>query len=61
MSSFSVPASQPEPPSTQLQGGGMFTSSFGIIKLQSIIYISIYEITELATSCTLDRNLRIYL
>lgn len=56
MSSFSVPPTQPEPPSTQLQGGEMLTSSFEMIKLQRIIYINIYEITELAMSCTLVRN-----
>lgn len=30
-------------------------------ELQSIIYIHIYEINELATSSTLDRNVHIYL
>lgn len=34
----------------------MLTSSFEMIKLQRIIYINIYEITELAMSCTLVRN-----
>lgn len=60
MSSFSVLPTQPEPSSTQLQGG-MLTSSFEMIKLPTIICINICENTELVMSCALVRNLHIYL
>lgn len=51
---FSVPPTQPE-------GGGMLTSSFEIIRLNRIIYISIYEVNKLAMSCIHGRNLQICL
>lgn len=58
---FSVPSTQPELQPAQPEGGGMLTSSFEVTKLHRIIYMNIYEMIELAMSCTHGRNLHIYL
>lgn len=57
---FPAPPTQPEPQPTQLEGGWTLTSSFEMIKLHRIIYINIYEMIELAVSCTYGSNLHIH-